>query len=122
MRFLKIHTTAALAAMVFAASVAAAQDVNLHNAEVNLQAAWDSLQATPYAYGGHRRKALEHIGKALEEIRKAEVEPFRGGKEEKEELKREKRERKLERKEEKREEKLERKEQQREEELEQRGH
>ncbi len=108
-----------IAVLGFTAAVCHAQDPNLADAQAALEAAWNHLQASPYTYGGHRDKALGHIRKALEEVRRAEVEPPAGGKEER---KREKRALKLEHKEEKREQQLEHKEQQREEELEERNH
>ncbi len=100
------------------ASVAAAQvDMNMYNAEVNLEAAWEQLQASPYDYQGHRRKALDNVGRALEEMHKAAF-AYPPGKAEKDWRKSQK---ELE-KQEKRDEKLERKELQREQDLEQRGH
>lgn len=118
---MKVSTPfATLAALVtvLAASTAAAQvDLNMYNAQLNLEAAWDQLQASPYDYHGHRRKALEHLGKALDELHKAAF-TYPPGKEGKEWDKYQK---EIE-KQQKREEKLERKELKREQDLEQRGH
>ena len=114
-------TLAAFVTVLAASSAAAQVDSNMYNAQLNLEAAWDQLQASPYDYHGHRRKALEHVGKALDEMHKAAF-AYPPGKEEKDWRKREKRELKEQQKEEKRTEKLERKELQREEELEERGH
>ncbi len=116
--------SAGLAAIitVVLASIGAAQvDYSMYNAQLNLEAAWDQLQASPYDYHGHRRKALEHVGKALEEMHKAAF-AYPPGKAEKDWRKREEREWKEEEKQQKREEKLERKELKREQELQERGY
>ena len=119
---MKLSTTGVVAAALgtlLGASIAAAQaDENMYNAERNLEAAWGQLQASPYDYHGHRDKALEHVGKALEEMRKAEF-SYPSGKHEKKELKREFKE---EEKQEKREQKLDEKERKREEKFQEHGY
>ncbi len=108
----------AITAVAVAVPVCRAQDPNLANAQAALESAYNTLQAGEYVHGGHRDKALGHIRRALEEVRRAQAEPPSGSKAER---KLEKRELKLERKDEKREERLERKEQQRQQELEERN-
>jgi Skp family chaperone for outer membrane proteins len=114
-------TLAALVTLLAASTAAAQVDADMYNAQRNLEAAWDRLQASPYDYNGHRRKALEHVGRALEELHRAAF-TYPPGTEEKGQLKQDKRELKQHQKEEKRAEKLEQKALEREEDLEERGH
>jgi len=118
MKPVALAATLATLVTALAASTAAAQvDINMYNAQVNLEAAWEQLQASPYDYHGHRRKALDNVGKALEELHKAAF-TYPPGKEQKDWQKYQKN---IE-KQQQREEKLERKELKREDELEERGH
>jgi hypothetical protein len=62
--------TSAAAAFLFAAAVAVAADQHpqMHAAQRDLEAARAALQAGSHDYEGHRRAALEHVNKALQEI------------------------------------------------------
>src|SRR5690349_11717446 len=57
------------AGLLFASSQVRADDhPEMRAAERDLQSARAHLQAASHDYGGHRRAAIEHVGKALGEI------------------------------------------------------
>jgi hypothetical protein len=59
-----------IAAGLLVAAVAGAADQHsrMHAAQRDLQSARSHLQAGSHDYEGHRRAALEHVNKALQEI------------------------------------------------------
>jgi hypothetical protein len=114
-------TLAALVTLLAAAPVAAQVDADMYNAQRNLEAAWDQLQASPYDYQGHRRNALDYVGRALEELHRAGF-TAPPGTANAQQLKQEKRALKEAQKQQTRDEKLEQKALKRQEDLEERGH
>ncbi len=58
-----------MAGLLLAAAPIRAEDhPEMRAAERDLQSARSHLQAAAHDYGGHRRAAIEHVGKALGEI------------------------------------------------------